>query len=95
MSTATLKASSSIPVAITGPLLVTKSELAKAIMTSPRTIDNWREKGIIPFIKVGGIVRFDLAKVKAALEARFEVHETSPGKVCSGGKSLNTARHKL
>jgi hypothetical protein len=86
MST-TLKASSSIPIAIAGPILITKAQLSKAIATSPRTIDSWREKGIIPFIKVGGIVRFNLAKVMAALEARFEVHEISPGKVRSGGSA--------
>ena len=86
MST-TLKAPSSIPVAIDGQILITKSQLSKAIATSPRTIDSWRENGIIPFIKVRGIVRFNLAKVLAALEARFEVHQTIRDKGRSGGSA--------
>ena len=53
----------------------TRDQLARAVATSSRTIDVWREKGIIPFIKVGGVVRFDIARVKRALESRFEVHE--------------------
>ena len=57
------------------PFLVTRDQLAVAVVTSARTIDNWREQGIIPFIKVGGVVRFDVAKVKHALESRFEVQE--------------------
>jgi hypothetical protein len=55
-------------------LFLNKSQLAQAIPASTRTIDYWRQQGIIPYFKVGGIVRFDLAKVLAAL-ARFEVRE--------------------
>ena len=57
------------------PLYLNREQLAQAITTSARTIDNWREAGVIPFIKVRGVVRFDLAKVKAALERRFEIRE--------------------
>ena len=57
------------------PLFYTRDQLALALATSARTIDNWRERGVIPFIKVGGIVRFDVARVRAALERKFEVHE--------------------
>ena len=51
---------------------LTTDELAKALGVSPFTIYTYREKELIPFYKVGGLVRFDLAKVKAALR-RFEV----------------------
>ena len=57
------------------PLYLNREQIAQALLTSPRTIDNWRELGVIPFIKIRGVVRFDLAKVKAALERRFEVRE--------------------
>jgi hypothetical protein len=70
---------SHISVVIPGPIFITKAQLSEAIATSPRTIDSWRERGIIPFIKIGGVVRFDLAKVKAAMEKRFEVHSKSIG----------------
>ena len=70
---------SQIPTTIAGPILITKADLSKAIKTSTRTIDTWREDGIIPFIKIGGVVRFDLAKVMAALEKRFEVQAKVSG----------------
>ena len=57
------------------PLFYTRDQLAVALATSARTIDIWRRRGVIPFIKVRGIVRFDVARVKTALEHRFEVHE--------------------
>jgi hypothetical protein len=70
--------SSPIPVTtLVEPLYLNREQLAQAVLTSARTIDNWRELVIIPFIKVRGVVRFDLAKVKAALERRFEVQEKS------------------
>jgi hypothetical protein len=62
-----------IPVATTGPLLVDKASLAKALDVSPRT--NWRSAGVIPSLQFGNrFVRFDLAEVHAALEKRFKVH---------------------
>jgi hypothetical protein len=69
---------SPIPVtALVEPLYLNREQIAQALLTSARTIDNWRELGVIPFIKIRGVVRFDLAKVKAALERRFEVKEQS------------------
>jgi phage terminase Nu1 subunit (DNA packaging protein) len=55
-------------------LFLNKFQLAQAIPASIRTIDYWRQQGIIPFVKIRGVVRFDLAKVLAAL-SRFEVRE--------------------
>jgi excisionase family DNA binding protein len=51
-----------------------KAGIARAAKCSPRTIDNLMARRAIPFIKIGRLVRFDVAKVKAAL-ARFEVKE--------------------
>jgi excisionase family DNA binding protein len=49
-----------------------KPGIAREVKCSPRTIDNLMARRAIPFIKIGRLVRFDVAKVKAAL-ARFEV----------------------
>ena len=57
----------------TAPFYLNREQIARAIPVSPRTVDDWRERGIIPFLKIRGIVRFDLAKVRAALEKRFEI----------------------
>ena len=54
------------------PMFWTRDQIAKAISVSPRTVDVWRQNGVIPFIKVGGVVRFNIDKVKAVLEGRFE-----------------------
>jgi excisionase family DNA binding protein len=67
-------------VAPTAPFYVSREEIARAIPVSPRTIDEWRIKGWIPYLKIGGVVRFDLKEVKAALERRFKVKANADGK---------------
>ena len=52
--------------------VVKKSEIATSYSVTPRTVDNWMKAGKIPYFKIGKVVRFDPAKVAAALE-RFEV----------------------
>jgi excisionase family DNA binding protein len=47
---------------------LTTDELAKALGVSPFTIYTYREKQLIPFYKVGGLVRYKLSEVKEALE---------------------------
>ena len=56
-----------------------KQGLAREVKCSVRTVDNLMAKRAIPFIKLGRLVRFDVAKVKAAL-ARFEVREVGYGR---------------
>ena len=48
-------------------------QLSTALNVSDRTIDAWKQKGLIPFLRVGRVVRFDLAAVKRALE-QYRVH---------------------
>jgi excisionase family DNA binding protein len=50
---------------------LTRKQLAEAENVSIETVINWEERGIIPFIKIGHVIRFDLAKVEKALE-KFE-----------------------
>jgi excisionase family DNA binding protein len=54
--------------------LVTKKELAPVLRVSTRTLDNWQRKKILPYIKVGRLVRFNIARCIRALE-RFERRE--------------------
>jgi excisionase family DNA binding protein len=52
--------------------LVNKPTIARRYAVSTRTVDNWISRRIIPFMKIGGVVRFRISEVDAAL-ARFEV----------------------
>ena len=58
------------------PTLIKKKELAKRLSVSPRTIDNWVAKRIIPFIRVGP--RFYLYDFEAVLAAIREHYEVMP-----------------
>jgi phage terminase Nu1 subunit (DNA packaging protein) len=42
--------------------------LAKHYDVSTRCVSNWQAAGIIPFTRIGRVVRFDLDEVEAALE---------------------------
>jgi excisionase family DNA binding protein len=41
--------------------------LAELLNVSERTIRNWQERRIIPFIKIGRVILFDPEKVSVAL----------------------------
>jgi excisionase family DNA binding protein len=51
--------------------MLRQKELADELHVSERLIRKWQENRVIPFIKVGRAVLFDLTKVLAALE-KFE-----------------------
>jgi excisionase family DNA binding protein len=56
------------------PVFVKKTEAAKALGVSARTLDNWVARRIIPYVAVSPRMHlFDLEAVKAALRDRFEV----------------------
>ena len=56
------------------PAFVKKTEAAKALGVSARTLDNWVARRIIPYVAVSPQMHlFDLEAVKAALQGRFEV----------------------
>jgi excisionase family DNA binding protein len=52
--------------------LENKAGIARKLKCSTRTINNLMANGAIPFIRFGRLVRFDVARVKAALQ-RFEI----------------------
>ena len=62
------------------PVYLNPEQFAQAMGVSRRTVDNWKEANVVPFIKVRGVVRFDLEKAKAALERHFGVRETLEGR---------------
>ena len=50
--------------------LIKKGQLAKALNMSQRSIENYMNQGLVPYVRVGRCVRFDLADVLATLKAR-------------------------
>jgi hypothetical protein len=51
--------------------LLTEAELARPLGETPRTIRNWRHKGIIPYLVLGHrSIRYRLDAVLAALDKR-------------------------
>ena len=59
--------------------LVRKRQLAKLMSVSPRTIDGWVSKRMIPFIEPNPRLHlFDPAAVKSALTAQFAVPAKLP-----------------
>jgi hypothetical protein len=54
--------------------LVTKLELAKILRVSSRCIDNWMRAKVLPYFKIGRLVRFDARRCLSAL-LRFEKRE--------------------
>jgi hypothetical protein len=54
--------------------LVKKRELSRILSTSPRTIDSWLAKGIIPYLAVSPRLHlFNVQQVQEALARRFGV----------------------
>jgi len=48
--------------------LATPAECAKKLKISRRCLTNWDKRRVIPSILIGRVRRYDLARVKAALE---------------------------
>jgi hypothetical protein len=61
------------------PLLVRKRQLAVMLSVSPRTIDGWVSKRMIPFIEPNPRLHlFDPVAVRSALLAQFAVPAKVP-----------------
>jgi excisionase family DNA binding protein len=50
-------------------------QLAKELSVSIGTIRRWKRMKIIPYVQIGHVILFDLAKVEKALQ-KFERKET-------------------
>ncbi|WP_395739411.1 helix-turn-helix transcriptional regulator [Prosthecobacter sp.] len=57
---------------------ITRKELAAYCGFSVRTIDELTRTGVLPYFKIGGGVRYDLAEVEATLRERFHVQARVP-----------------
>ena len=57
---------------------LTSQQLADHMGVSTRTIGNWKATGVIPFIRIGRVVRFDLAEVEAGLD-KFKIRVFAKG----------------
>jgi len=54
---------------------ITKTEMAARMHVSPRTIDAWMTKGLVPYRKIGRTVRFDWRMCQAEPEvATLRLH---------------------
>lgn len=61
------------------PTLIKKPELAKRLSVSPRTIDDWVAKRIIPYLPVSPRLHlFNFEEVLSALSMQYKV-EAVPG----------------
>jgi excisionase family DNA binding protein len=58
--------------------MLTKKETAALFNISERTLDRWRERGLLQALKVGGIVRFDLQAVAALVDQLSRPGRPSP-----------------
>ena len=56
------------------PVLLTTEELCKMLDISVRTAQNYRDKSIIPYLKVGRKIYYRPEEVLAALESAGETH---------------------
>jgi excisionase family DNA binding protein len=49
------------------PRFITKKEIAHHLRIGVRSIDNWMVQGLIPYIKIGRAVRFNIQQVEEHL----------------------------
>ena len=58
---------------------LTVKQVAEIFAVTPRSIYRWKESGVLPFIKVGGRVRFSTNDLEARLSIiRSELHKLQP-----------------
>ena len=72
--------------------LVRKRQLAKLMSVSPRTIDGWIAKRMIPYIEPNPRLHlFDPAAVKSALLAQFAIPANIPDAVLRRAELQSTS----
>jgi excisionase family DNA binding protein len=57
----------------TGDPLKTKREAALYLNIGTRTLDDWMKRKMVPFFKIGKVVRFRVSDLEAALNKKFLV----------------------
>ncbi len=61
------------PVAPTPEPLINKAEVAKRLGRTVRCVDNWMQRGLIPYLKIGRSVSFKWSDVESHLAATCRV----------------------
>jgi DNA-binding transcriptional MerR regulator len=62
---------------------LTEVEMAEALNVTPRTLRKWRYERIVPYTKIGYIIRYDAEAVFRALKA----YECKPLAAMKGAKA--------
>ena len=58
------------------PVLIKKRELARRLSVSPRTIEGWTRKRVIPYIAVSSRLNlFDFEDVLACLQRHYRINQ--------------------
>lgn len=64
--------------------LIAPEELAASMRVARVTVYQWVRRGVIPHLKLEGVVRFDPAEVKTWLDSKRQATRKAPG----GGATL-------
>ena len=51
--------------------LIDKKQMAARLSVTPRTLENWMKRGLVPYIRIGRVVRYDLEEVMRTLKRRY------------------------
>jgi len=54
---------------------LTKKDVAQMLQVTERTVDNYMDRGFLPYFKLGRTVRFRLKDIEAHIEEKL-MHET-------------------
>ena len=58
--------------------LLNTDEVGKLLTVSPQTVRQWVHQGIIPYIKIGGAVRFKLSDIQRIQNEGLKRHNNKP-----------------
>src|SRR5688500_3798200 len=56
-----------------GTPTITKEEVAKHFRVTVRTIENWQRRGVVPYVKIGKVVRFKVSDIEKYWSKHFTV----------------------
>jgi excisionase family DNA binding protein len=71
------------------PDLLTEAETAEYLRVSTRTIRTWRAQGILPAVKIAGVVRYRRSAVEQLIAGAEDAHGA---KTKEDGKCVNSAQ---
>jgi excisionase family DNA binding protein len=64
---------------LTGGDLISPEELAAAMKVARVTTYQWVRRGVIPYLKIEGVVRFDPEEITAWLKSKHQAARRAPG----------------